>query len=187
MLFDTSAYYGQPGVLSSPFVQQGLFGHLPGQPTQPIWPMVGGGLGHPQLAGCVTPGLLGYVPGQYASPIWPTIGALGQPPIPSFVPPPVVPGPFGLPTAPTIGGWLGQLLAAQFGVPVGPFGRILPFETGLPTMAAPGFGIAPQFGLTPQIGGWLPQPHLASALGRSIIPYQTALPQTVPQMVYAGV
>jgi hypothetical protein len=138
--------------------------------------------------------LLGYLPGQYASPIWPTIGALGQPQIPGlvpqihglvpqlpgFVPPAYAPGPFGLATGPTIGGWLGQsLLASHFGVPAGPFGRVLPFETGLATMAAPGFA--------PQIAGWLPQPQLAGLqlaglMGRSVIPYQTA----VPQMAYAG-
>ena len=158
MMFDTSAYYGQPGILSSPFVPQGLFGHLQGQLGHPTWPPIGGILGHPQFAGCATPGLLGYLPGQYASPIWPTIGALGQPQVPGFVPPAYAPSPFGLSTGPAIGGLLGQLLlATQLGIP--------------------GFGFAPP------IAGWLPQAHLAAALGRSMIPYQTA----VPQMACAGV
>ena len=183
MMFDTSAYYGQqPGLMSSPFAPQGLFGQFPGQQGQGPWPPFGGGLGQPQLAGCATPGLFGYLPGQYAHPIG---GALGHSQLAGFLPPPYGPAQFGVPTGPGLGGGLGigpgiggwpgqQLLAGQPGVGVGPFGRFLPFEAVL-AMAALGFA--------PQISGWLPQPHLAGTLGRSIIPYQTAM----PQMAYAGV
>ena len=146
-MFDTSAYFAQPGVVPLPFASQGLFGYLPGQPhlggfspqvggflpqpfgilpgqhTQPIWPTVACGVGPSHFAGIVPQGLFNYLPGQYGQPIWPTIGA-----------------------------WPGQgQFAPPLGVGIGPFARVLPLETTWP-------------GHT-QFGG---------AMGRSILPYQLA-------------
>jgi hypothetical protein len=170
MMFDSSAYHGQPGVMSSPFAPQGLFGQLPGQLGQPIWPTLGGVLGNPQLAACLASALLGYAPGQYSAAAWPTIaGALGHSHLGGV--PPVYPH---TQSSPFIGTMLGQpLFAGPIGAGV-PFGRT-PFEAALATIAAQT--------LAPQIAGWLQQAQLASVMGRSgITPFQTA----VPQMAYAG-
>lgn len=144
MMFDTSAYFGQPSVAPLPFAPQGLFGYLPGQQqfggflpqafgifpgqhSQPIWPTIGGGLGHPQLAGLVPQSIFGYLPGQYGQPIWPTIGGV----------------------------WPGQpQLGGPLGVGLGQLGRFLPFETawpGHPQFAGvPGRSILP-YQLAPQM------------------------------------
>src|SRR5262249_20319767 len=115
MMFDTSTYFAPPGMTSSPFGPQGLFGYPHGQP----------GIFHGQQG--YVPGQQGYAPGRLGSlgvpgsapPVpWPTLGQspfAGFPPTPfaGFPPSPFAQSPYGLgapglPIAQGLSGWLGQ-------------------------------------------------------------------------------
>ncbi len=157
MMFDTSAYFGQPSVTPLQLVPQGLLGCFPGQQqfgnylpqmfgvpagqhVQPIWPTIGG-LAHPQLAGLVPQSLFGYLPGQYGPPLWPTIGGVW----------PVQPQ-----------------LAGPLGIGIGQFGRFLPFETA--------------WAAHPQLAGVTGR----GVLPYQLAPQMLAPQIFAPQMAYAG-
>lgn len=64
MMFETSAYYGQPTAMPLPFAPQSGFGTASGQYGQPIWQQIGGPLAHPQLWGQLGGG------GQLGNPLY---------------------------------------------------------------------------------------------------------------------
>jgi hypothetical protein len=177
MMLETSAHCAQPTVAPFPFTPQGWSGIPLGPYGQPVWPLLGGPLSHPQSCGPLAlsgQGIGGWFPPPFGGGS-PLIGLLAQ---------------YGLPGGQGIGG-----LTPPFGGGsplIGPLAQYGPLA--VPFLRLPQLEAHPSMTMTPAFAphGFLGGPLIGSPGGFSatFAPRgfgSAGLPfQPTPQLAYGG-